>query len=150
MSALYTPKMLALATQLAMHPFDEDFTFQASARSKVCGSSLTIGLDLDAQRRVCRLGLKVSACAVGQSSAATIAQGAQGVDAKELEQTLNAIRMWLSGEGDPPDWPGFAHLTPTHAHAGRHGALLLPWEAAVKALSANDCATELSSRSASR
>ena len=150
MSALYTPEVLALATQLAMHPFDEDFAFQASARSKVCGSSLTIGLDLDAQGRVCRFGFKVSACAVGQSSAATLAQGAQGVDAKGLEQTLKAIRMWLSGEGDPPDWPGFAHLAPAHAHAGRHGALLLPWEAAVKALSANDCSTELSSRSASR
>ena len=150
MSALYTPDMLALATQLAMHPFDADFAYQASARSKVCGSSLTIGLDLDAQGRVRRIGLKVSACAVGQSSAAILAQGALGLDAKGLEQTFKAIQIWLPSEGDPPQWPGFAHLAPARAHAGRHGALLLPWEAAVKALSANDCATELSSRGASR
>ncbi|MEO0698668.1 MAG: hypothetical protein AAFY81_03005, partial [Pseudomonadota bacterium] len=110
----------------------------------------TIGLDLEAEGTVRRVGFKVSACAVGQSSAAILAQGAQGMSAAALADTLDAIRAWLSGEGDLPDWPGFQTLAPAKERTGRHGALLLPWEAACNALSTSDCGPELSSRSASR
>ncbi|MEO0872598.1 MAG: iron-sulfur cluster assembly scaffold protein [Pseudomonadota bacterium] len=150
MSTLYTPEMLALAIELALYPLDERFSRQASARSKVCGSTLAIGFDLNAEGAVSRIGLKVSACAVGQGSAAILAQGVQGSSAQQLSDTLDAIRAWLAGEGEMPDWPGFQTLAPARERTGRHGALLLPWEAAVKALSAVDCAGDLSSRSASR
>lgn len=150
MSTLYTPEMLALAIELAGYPLDDGFAHQASARSKVCGSSLSIGLDLDVDGAVRRIGLKVSACAVGQSSAAILAQHIGGVTALEVEQTHAALCDWLTGEGVLPDWPGLATLAPARDRTGRHGALLLPWEAALKALSASDCGPELSSHSASR
>ncbi|MEM6856230.1 MAG: iron-sulfur cluster assembly scaffold protein [Pseudomonadota bacterium] len=150
MSTLYTPEMLALATELARYPLNGSFAYQADVRSKVCGSTLSIGLDCDAKGAVSRIGLKVSACAVGQSSAAILAQSVQGVTAQDLTRTHAALRDWLAGKGALPDWPGLATLSSARERAGRHGALLLPWEAALQALSASDCAGDLSSQSASR
>lgn len=134
MSALYTPQMLALAADLARYPFAGEFAHQASARSSVCGSTLAIGLDLDADGAVSRVGLQVAACAIGQSSAAILAGAAQGARPEDIATVHEGVRAWLSGEGDLPDWPGLEILTAARAHAGRHGALLLPWEAAVRAL----------------
>lgn len=135
MSRLYTPQMLALAADLARYPLAGEFTHQSSARSSVCGSSLAIGLDLDGDGAVSRIGLQVSACAIGQSSAAILAGAAQGARPEEISAVHEGLRVWLSGAGELPDWPGLDVLTAALEHPGRHGALLLPWEAAVSALS---------------
>lgn len=102
----------------------------------VCGSTIQIGLQTDDSGRISKLGMKVSACAVGQSSAAILAKGALGTDVEALDETTDAIRSWLSGDGDLPEWPQLEIIAGARPHPGRHGALLLPWETAVKALSA--------------
>lgn len=135
MSALYTPEMLALSTQLTRYPWSDRFAYQAEARSKVCGSVIVMGLDLDADGAVATTGLKVTACAVGQSAAAIFASGAQGVTRSDIERTLGGLERWLTKQGDLPDWPGLGAIAGALEHKGRHGALLLPWETAVKALS---------------
>ncbi|MEM7700581.1 MAG: iron-sulfur cluster assembly scaffold protein [Pseudomonadota bacterium] len=136
MSALYTPQMLALSTELARYPWSDSFERQAEARSTVCGSTIALGLDLNADGQISRLGVKVSACAIGQSSAAILAKGAEGATEARLRETTEAIRRWLLGEGDLPDWPGLHTIAGALPHPGRHGALLLPWDAAIKAISA--------------
>lgn len=128
--------MLALSAQLARYPWNEGFAHQAEARSSVCGSTLSIGLDLDDSGRVSATGLKVSACAVGQSSAAILAASGKGAHPDAIAATLAGLREWIAGEGDLPDWPGLNAIAGARDYAGRHGALLLPWEAAVEALSA--------------
>ena len=135
MSALYTPEMLALSTRLSSYPWSADLARQAQARSAICGSAISIGLDLDESGRVSKIGLKVSACAVGQSSAAILAHAVQGASLDDLAATLRDLRLWLADEGDLPAWPKLEVIEGARPHAGRHGALLLPWEAAVKALS---------------
>ncbi|MEM1196933.1 MAG: iron-sulfur cluster assembly scaffold protein [Pseudomonadota bacterium] len=135
MSAIYTPAMLALSTELIRYPFDESFSHQAEARSSVCGSALRVGLNLDSEGRVIGIGLKVSACAVGQSSAAILAGAVQGAAREDISQTFDDIQRWLSGEGDQPQWPRFDTLAGARERPGRHGALRLPWEAALAALS---------------
>ncbi|MEM9311639.1 MAG: iron-sulfur cluster assembly scaffold protein [Pseudomonadota bacterium] len=135
MSALYTPTMLALATQLADYPFDDSLVHQAQSRSKICGSSVRVGLDLDRSERVARIGLKVSACAVGQSSAAILAGGVAGATFDDLARQFEQIEGWLSGASAPPNWPRFEALLGARDHPGRHGALVLPWQAALSALS---------------
>jgi NifU-like protein involved in Fe-S cluster formation len=134
-SRLYSPEVLSLATALAAFPLADDLPLRAEARSRSCGSVIALGLALDAEGRVARIGLKVSACAIGQASAAVLAQGAPEARPEDLRRTLDALDAWLTGEGALPSWPGIAALAPAHGHPGRHGALLLPWKAAVAALS---------------
>ncbi|MEP0392671.1 MAG: iron-sulfur cluster assembly scaffold protein [Erythrobacter sp.] len=138
-NALYTPTLLALATQLADFPLDKEFGFRAEVRSRTCGSTIEIGVDLDADRCVTRLGMQVSACAIGQSSAAIMVAGAKGRSAQEIVEVHKAIETWLDAVGpddEPlPHWPGFDALTPAWEHKGRHSALLLAWTAITQALS---------------
>ena len=136
MSALYTPQMLALTTELARHPLGTHHDRTAQGRSTVCGSALELGLDLDANGNVERIGMRVTACAVGQSAAASMAGSITGRDPSQIHSAVAQIRSWLDGEGRSPEWPRFEVLTAALAHPGRHGALVLPWETAAKALSA--------------
>ena len=135
MSALYTPAMLALCAELARYPWSDDLAFQAAARSAICGSTASVGLDCARGGGIAAIGLKVSACAVGQSSAAILAGGAKGATRADLERMHDALKAWLAGQADLPDWPRLSAIEGARDHKGRHGALLLPWEAALKALS---------------
>lgn len=132
---LYSPAMLSLATGLAQYPLDNSLPFRAEARSRTCGSVITLGLMLDDDARIVRIGMQVSACAIGQASAAVLAQGAKGADADAINTTLGALERWLAGQGALPAWPGLDVLGPARDHPGRHGALMVPWTAASMALS---------------
>lgn len=133
---LYSPALLGLATGLARFPLTDDLPLRAEARSRSCGSVMHLGLALGEDGRVARIGMRVSACAIGQASAALLAQGAEGADPVRIADTADALAAWLAGEGDlPTGWPGLEPLAPARAHPGRHGALLLPWKAAREALS---------------
>ena len=132
---LYTPQVLTLATVLADYPLHQDLTWRGSARSSVCGSTLEIGFDLDAAARITRVGLKLSACAVGQASAALFAQAAPGRSRSELQVALEQIETWLRRErNDLPAWPGCDAIAGAVDYPGRHGAIVLPWKAALATL----------------
>lgn len=132
---LYSPELLGLATGLAAFPLSDDLPLRAEARSRSCGSVIALGLGLDETGRIARIGMQVRACAIGQASAALLAQGVSGRDAGAVDAAAAALAQWLAGEGALPDWPGIAALAPARDHPGRHGALLLPWTAARTALS---------------
>lgn len=132
---LYTPAMLALATELAAYPLAGDLPHRAEARSRSCGSVMALGMALDSDGRVARIGMRVSACAIGQASATLLARSVVGADAHTITATHDGLTHWLADEGDLPDWPGLDLLVPARAHPGRHGALILPWTAASLALS---------------
>jgi len=132
---LYTPQLLALAAQLAANPLDREFQHNATRRSRSCGSTLDVGLDLGVDGCISAIGLRVSACAVGQASAALLAQSLTGRDLTELVAATRDIELWLAGQGELPDWPDFAVLEAARPYHGRHEALLLPWKAACDALS---------------
>lgn len=132
---LYTPELLALTLKLAEFPFDESLPLEGSARSKSCGSTLLLRTGLDEDGAIARLGLKVQACAVGQASAAIFAEAAQGRAPSAIESAAREMQAWLAGEGPMPDWPGIEMLEPALAYPARHGAMMLPWQAAIAALS---------------
>ena len=131
---LYTPQVLAAAVSLARFPMADELSLRGEARSASCGSTLAIGLALDDEGAVDRIGLSAQACAIGQASAAVFAQGAAGRSGAQIAASAQAIRGWLRDEGDMPDWPGLELLEPARAFPARHGAILLAWDAAVKAL----------------
>lgn len=134
-SRLYTPELLGLATGLAAFPLTNDLPLRAEARSRTCGSTIVLGLALDDRGLVSGVGLKVSACAIGQASAALLAQAVRGNNPAYVCWMGEALERWLAGMGELPAWRGIEALVPARDHAGRHGALLLPWTAASKALS---------------
>jgi len=138
---LYTPELLGLAVELARHPPLTTATVRGEARSSTCGSTLVMDLDLDGEGTIQQLGLRVHACAVGQAAAAIFARHAAGQDAAGISATLQGLGEWLTGTGDPPPWPDLALIQAARDLPGRHGAILLPWRAALAALSSTAAAS---------
>jgi NifU-like protein involved in Fe-S cluster formation len=132
--SLYTPQILALATDLAHYPLTADLPLRTSVRSRTCGSVITLGLACDQAGQVNRIGMQVSACAVGQASAAVLANALAGRSRTDIATIHARLTEWLAQDGEMPDWPQINLLAATLPHKGRHGALLLPWTAAVEAL----------------
>ena len=133
-TVLYTPQVLSLATSLAKWPWDKAMAFQGEARSPTCGSTVAVGLWLAPDGRIERVGLRVHACAIGQGSAAIFAAAAPGLDRGELLQSEQLIAQWLRGAASLPDWPGLSQIAAARDYSARHGAILLPWKAALAAL----------------
>lgn len=132
---LYTPDILALATSLAATPFDPAMPLAGHARSPSCGSTLDLSLRIDAEGAIAAVGARAQACAIGQASTALFVQGALRRTGPEIAAQLEAIELWLSGNGSLPDWPEIARLAAARDYPARHGAILLPWRAALNALS---------------
>jgi NifU-like protein involved in Fe-S cluster formation len=131
---LYTPQVLALATSLARFPLDEELSLRGSARSPTCGSTIEVGLSLNSGGLIERIGLRAHACAIGQAAAAVFAESALGRDAMAIKAAETEIGTWLTG-GALPGWPNFTAISAAQAYPARHGAILLPWKAALAALS---------------
>ena len=132
---LYTPEVLALAVDLARWPAREDLPLHGEARSATCGSTLMMNMELDEGENVRSLGMRVRACAIGQASAAIFANAANGRGPASLKAMLAEMERWLAEDGPMPDWPGIATIAPAKDYPARHGAILLPWRAALAALS---------------
>lgn len=132
---LYSSELLALATSLANWPLVEALPLRGQARSRTCGSAIEVGLVVDGLGKIERIGMRVSACAVGQASAAIFARSASGNGLVEISAARDSVLAWLGGEGPPPDWPGIEALEAAQSFTSRHGAILLPWNAACEALS---------------
>jgi NifU-like protein involved in Fe-S cluster formation len=129
--------MLGLATSLSDFPLSADLPLRGSARSKSCGSALELGLALDSDGRISGIGLQAQACAVGQAAAALFARHATGCNSRAIANAERSLGRWL-GEGGPlPDWPGLSIIAKARDYPGRHGAILLAWNAALVALSSH-------------
>ena len=133
-SPLYNRDILSLAVATADFPPLEAPRHRVSARAPLCGSAIILDLDTGDDGRVRAVGLHVEACALGQASAALLARHAAGRELADIRAARDAIAAWFKGEGGTPDWPGFDLLAPARDYPARHGAILLPFDAAVAAL----------------
>ncbi|WP_040370416.1 iron-sulfur cluster scaffold-like protein [Blastomonas sp. AAP53] len=134
-NVLYTPHILALAVSLADWPLADDLPHQAELRSQSCGSVVRVGLRLDEAGRVAHFGVRAQACALGQASAAILADRAIGQGRDALITARDALTAFLAGDRtDPGDWPGIDHIASALPYPARHGSILLPWRAIVAAL----------------
>lgn len=132
--ALYNNHILRLAASI---PYQARLDApQASVQrvSPICGSRVTVDLDLDAAGRVGRFGQEVRACALGQASAAILGAEVMGRTPLELAQARDDLAAFLKGEAETPgDWPGIEALAPARPHKGRHGSILLAFQTAADA-----------------
>jgi len=138
---LYSPEMLSAAVELANWPALENAPYHGQARAPACGSTMAIDLSLDADGRIERVGLRSRACAVGQAAAAVFARHACGLDLAQVQAAHDRIAAWLDEEAPAPDWPDLALIAPARDYRARHGAMLLPWKAAIAALSSGPAAS---------
>lgn len=129
--APYTLDILRLAASLPVNSSLEGATHSAEARSATCGSTIRTELRTD-DGRIEAIAQKVTACAYGQASAALVQGWAPGRLRAEVIVMRAALKAWLEGRGDVP--VDFAALAPVQWRAGRHGAVLLPFDALLKAL----------------
>ena len=134
-TALYTPRVLSLTTSLARFPARPELPLHGTARSKACGSTLALDLATGPDGSITQIGLAAHACAIGQASAAIFAHHALQRTQSELTDMLSALQRWLEGSGPIPDWPDLDAIAAARDFPGRHGAMLLPWKAALDALS---------------
>nr|WP_314465247.1 iron-sulfur cluster assembly scaffold protein [uncultured Novosphingobium sp.] len=137
-TVLYTPEVLGLTIRLAHYPWSEALPLQGEARSQSCGSTIALGLSLGERGTVESIGIRSQACAIGQAAAAIFADAVIGRGPEEVCVTGETMARWLSGEGPMPEWPGLAKIAAARDYPGRHGAVLLPWRAAIQAFSKDE------------
>ncbi|UUR08274.1 iron-sulfur cluster assembly scaffold protein [Sphingomonas glaciei] len=129
--APYTLDILRLAASLPVDGTLEGANHKAEARSATCGSTIRTELRT-ADGRIVAIAQKVTACAYGQASAALVQGWAPGRLRAEVIVMRAALKAWLESRGEMPS--EYAMLAPVQGRIGRHGAVLLPFDALLKAL----------------
>lgn len=100
----------------------------------LCGSRVAVDVVLDEAGKVVAIGQEVKACALGQASAALMGAHIIGSDADMLTGARDALAAYLAGKRDDPgDWPGLDVFAAARSYPARHGAILLPFQAAAEA-----------------
>lgn len=131
---LYSGRILALAADIPHHARLDTPQASVRKRSPLCGSTVTVDLDLT-DGRVSRFGQDVKACALGQAAAAVVGGAALGRTPAELTAAAHALEAMLKSGGPVPPAPfdGFEALLPARDFKNRHASILLAIQAAAEA-----------------
>lgn len=108
----------------------------ATAHSKLCGSTVTVDLKLDAAGRVSDFGQTVKACLLGQAAASVVGREIIGSSGQELRDIGREMRRMLKENGPPPTgrWADLGVLEPVRDYKARHASTLLVFDAVERAL----------------
>jgi len=135
LSELYSDKILDIAGnagQPGRLPAPD-----ASARkvSRICGSVIEVDV-IVADGVITGYGQEVSACALGQTSAAIVAREIVGTRVEDFRTLARQMREMLKAEGTPPGgkWSDLAYLEPVREFPARHASTLLAFDTVVEAL----------------
>lgn len=127
-----------MALDLARWPMAGDLPLIGEARSASCGSRMRVGIELDANGAISRIGIAAQACAIGQAAASLMARCAAGRTQQDFVKAEAEIVAWLGAQGALPEWPGLDALAAVRDYPGRHGAFLLGWRAVLQAMATQD------------
>lgn len=135
LSDLYSQRILEIA---ANQPIPGRLTApDATARkvSRVCGSSIEVDIAV-IDGTITGYGHAISACALGQTSAAVVATNIVGTPVDEFRALRAAMIAMLKADGAPPSgrWSDLGYLEPVRDYAPRHISTLLVFDAVVEAL----------------
>ncbi|MCB1509124.1 MAG: iron-sulfur cluster assembly scaffold protein [Hyphomicrobiaceae bacterium] len=136
MDDLYNRQLLELAGSIAHIGLLDGAMGTATRHSRLCGSTVTVSVDVDAQGRVCRFGQDVKACALGQASSSILGRHVIGRSLTEIETARDGLRALLK-EGVLPQDPNFPELdilAPVRDYKARHASTMLAFEAAAEAV----------------
>ena len=135
LSDLYSEKILDLAGNARQPGRLADADASARKVSRVCGS--VVEVDVRVQDGViAAYGHDVSACALGQTSAAVVAREIVGTPVDEFRQLRQQMHAMLKENGAPPTgkWGDLRYLEPVREYRARHMSTLLVFDAVIEAL----------------
>ena len=134
-SDLYSQKILELAANALQPPRLANPDASARKVSRVCGSLIEVDVVVR-DGVIAEYGHYLSACALGQTSAAVVAREIVGTPAGEFLLLRNQMHAMLEADGTPPagKWADLAYLEPVRDYKARHISTLLVFDAVAEAL----------------
>lgn len=134
-SDLYSNRILEIAGAARQMPRLDAPDGTARKVSRVCGSAIEVDIKLDAGK-VVAYGATVNACALGQTSAAIVAEHIVGSTPEELHALRETMTAMLKADGPPPvgRWDDLKYLEPVRGFPARHASTLLVFDAVAEAL----------------
>ena len=131
---LYRRELLRLAADATGSGHLPSADATASVHNPACGDRATVDLALEGGR-IAALAHLTHGCVLTQASAALLTVMARGRNAAGLSELADGVRAFLKGEPAPQGYEVFDGVV---GHAGRHVCVMLPLEAALKALNQRD------------
>ncbi len=132
---IYSTRLLELASDIPRSTRLEKPDASATAHSKLCGSTVTVDINLD-NTRISDFAQTVHACLLGQAAAAIVGREIVGTDVDEFRSVARTMRSMLKENGPPPTgrWKDLALLEPVRDYKHRHTSTMLVFDAVEKAL----------------
>lgn len=133
--ALYSRRILALASDIPHLGRLNDADAHAMRRSPQCGSVVTAYVRMQ-DGRIADFSQEVRACALGQASAALLGACVMGRTKAELQSGRDALFALLKNGTSTVESPfdGIEVLTPAKEFPNRHASIMLAWDATLDAI----------------
>ncbi len=108
----------------------------ATVNNAMCGDRVTVEFAIDPTHEIYDCRHDTKACVLTQAAAAMLSAHAPGETADSLSLIKVKIISMLKDGAEPPSgkWSVFGIFAPVREHKSRHTCVLLPFEAAEKAL----------------
>jgi NifU-like protein involved in Fe-S cluster formation len=135
LSDLYSDRILQIAANQPVPGRLAAPDGRARKVSRICGSSIEVDIDLR-DGVIVGYGHEISACALGQTSAAIVASHIVGTPAAEFLDVRRQMTEMLKNDGPPPagKWDDLKYLEPVRNYRPRHASTLLVFDAVAEAL----------------
>lgn len=135
LSDLYSEKILLIAGNQPIPGRLADADATARRVSRVCGSTIEVDVRVE-DGVITGYGHTISACALGQTSAAIVATHIVGTPVGEFRAVRQTMTAMLKENGPPPTgkWADLRYLEPVREYRPRHTSTLLVFDAVVDAL----------------
>ena len=132
---IYNRRILELAADIPHLGRLDAPDASATARSRICGSTVTVDVKLDGDV-VTAFAHEVKACALGQASSSIMGRNIIGATIEELREVRDAASRLLKVGGKAPQgkWEDLEVLEPLRDYKARHASILLTFDAVVSAL----------------
>lgn len=135
LSDLYSQKILDIAGNALQPGRLADADASARKVSRVCGSVIEVDVTVRGGV-ITAYGHEISACALGQTSAAVVAREVVGTPVGEFRLLREQMHAMLKNDGAAPTgkWDDLRYLKPVREYRARHMSTLLVFDAVVEAL----------------
>jgi NifU-like protein involved in Fe-S cluster formation len=134
---LYAKELLRWAADVSHAGHLAEPKRAATVNNAMCGDKVTIEFAVDPTHEITACRHDAKACVLTQASAAILAAKADGADAQALAKVKAQVTAMLKEGAAAPTgkWSVYEIFAPVREHKSRHTCVLLPFEAAEKALS---------------
>lgn len=135
---LYAKELLRWAADVSRAGHLPEPKRAATVNNAMCGDKVTIEFAVDPTLEITDCRHDTKACVLTQASAAIVAAKAEGADVQAIARVKAEVTAMLKDGAPAPGgkWSAYEIFAPVREHKSRHTCVLLPLEAAEKALSA--------------